>query len=110
MELGQDLNSPAYGLLCDVHFESHPTIIQVWACPSCQKARNDEKERIQAEDTIDPTQPYGQHIKLSCRNHPNLRWSTKNIDYIGARSIFYDSPTQPECECSITELVVVKAD
>lgn len=29
------------------------------------------------------------HVSLTCRNHPDLRWMTKNIDYIGARSIFF---------------------
>ena len=32
---------------------------------------------------------YGQHIALTCKNHPDLRWSTKNIEYIGARHIFF---------------------
>jgi len=47
--------------------------------------------------------PPGQHISLTCKNHLNKRWSTKNLGYIGARSIFYnltsDPDMGPECEC-----------
>lgn len=32
---------------------------------------------------------WGEHIDLTCRNHQNLRWSTKNIDFLGARNIFF---------------------
>lgn len=38
---------------------------------------------------IDNSIPYGEALALTCRNHPNLRWQTKNIDWIGARSIFF---------------------
>lgn len=48
--------------------------------------------------------PYGQHIALSCKNHPELRWSTKNIEYIGARSIFWLSMLGNECPCSPADL------
>jgi len=51
--------------------------------------------------------PYGQHIPLACRNHPHLRWSTKNIAPIGARSIFYKSDER-ECDCSAFDLYVVE--
>jgi hypothetical protein len=62
--------------------------------------------------------PYGQHITLTCANHPELRWSTKNIDYIGARSLFYlgaegepaMNPTTPECPCSIRHLIVLEVE
>ena len=47
---------------------------------------------------------YGHHIALTCKNHPNLRWSTKNIDCIGARSIFYVTEDTPECNCSARDL------
>ena len=51
---------------------------------------------------------WGQHIELYCINHPEKRWSTKNIGFIGARSIFYnlhDIPNMgPECECSCRDL------
>lgn len=51
---------------------------------------------------------YGRHIALRCKNHPHMRWSTKNICCIGARSIFYCGafvggefkPHEPECTCS----------
>lgn len=57
---------------------------------------------------IDPEQPYGVHIDLTCRNHPHLRWFTKNIDYIGARSIFHDRDYGPECDCPLRDLVPVR--
>jgi hypothetical protein len=28
-------------------------------------------------------------LHLTCKNHPRLVWSTKNIDFIGARGIFF---------------------
>ena len=65
------------------------------------------------DDRITKKAPYGQHIGLCCRNHPNLRWSTKNIAPIGARSIFfdlYDVCKEPECSCSINMLEPVKVD
>ena len=66
---------------------------------------------------IDPNQPEGQHILLRCRNHPNLRWQTKNIDFIGARSLFFRGkfedgeivslPFSEECPCEIADLEIV---
>lgn len=69
---------------------------------------------------------YGQHVALRCKNHPHLRWSTKNIAPIGARNIFFcgddkgDSPRienegtpeqrvvyVTECDCPIDALEVV---
>jgi hypothetical protein len=49
---------------------------------------------------------YGRHITLTCKNHPKMRWSTKNIGSIGQRSIFYTSfmETGIECDCSIVDL------
>ena len=48
------------------------------------------------------------HIMLTCKNHPEKRWSTKNIQYIGARSIFYDlrgtGEGGPECDCPLSAL------
>jgi hypothetical protein len=51
---------------------------------------------------------YGQHIALCCKNHPNLRWSTKNIAPIGARSVFflYGNDFQLECDCPGSDLQV----
>ncbi len=48
---------------------------------------------------------YGEHIALKCRLHPQLKWSTKNIGYIGARSIFYCTKTEIECNCPVENLV-----
>lgn len=39
-----------------------------------------------APGDLDVRFPYGTHIPMTCKNHPNLRWSTKNI---GGRSIFF---------------------
>lgn len=50
---------------------------------------------------------YGQHIALRCKNHPELRWSTKNISPIGARTLFYDLMDEcrvPECDCKLGDL------
>ena len=55
--------------------------------------------------------PYGQHIALTCKNHPSLRWNTKNIGYIGARSIFFNFDNNGrECDCSGNCLEVVIPD
>lgn len=51
--------------------------------------------------------PYGQHIAVTCKRHPDLRWSTKNIAPIGARSIFYVTDDQPECSCPVSDLIPV---
>lgn len=51
--------------------------------------------------------PYGQHIALTCKKHPEMTWHTKNIAPIGARNIFFDgAPGERECDCSINELIV----
>lgn len=55
------------------------------------------------------------HIPLRCKNHPEKRWSTKNIGFIGARSIFYargwgygdDANMGHECDCSMRDLEIV---
>lgn len=39
---------------------------------------------------------------LKCEAHPHLRWDTKNIGYIGARTIRYypdENHYEPECKC-----------
>lgn len=64
------------------------------------------------DDKIVAWADYGQHIPLRCKVHPNMRWSTKNIGGIGARSIFYSGEivngqldsSVPECNCSSLEL------
>lgn len=40
---------------------------------------------------LDKRFPYGTHIPMTCKNHPNLRWNTKNI---GGRSIFFSGSTE----------------
>lgn len=64
------------------------------------------------DDRITPTAPRGQHIDLSCRNHPTLRWRTKNLEYIGARTIFFNLERtpgmEPECSCSVRDLYPVE--
>jgi hypothetical protein len=99
-------------MTCKRHFEDRSGTwderrLAQAACPDCIAEREANAARIQRDHTIDPEQPYGRHITLTCRNHPHLRWSTKNIDFIGARSIFYFG-TEPECSCSHTDLIPVK--
>lgn len=51
-----------------------------------------------------------EHVELTCRNHPELRWFTKNIDFIGARSIFFQPGSDysvKECDCPINDLVLL---
>ena len=58
---------------------------------------------------IDPNQADQSHIDLYCVNHPELRWFTKNIDFIGARGIFFDPGddfTGVECKCPLSDLRV----
>ena len=50
---------------------------------------------------------YGQHIQLSCKNHLQLRWSTKNIAPLGCRTIFFDlaiDGTEGECGCKASRI------
>lgn len=52
---------------------------------------------------------YGRQIKLTCKNHPNKFWSTKNISPIGCRTIFWDlfhDSEGPECDCGLSDLQV----
>jgi len=58
----------------------------------------------QRDARITTSAPYGQHIGLRCRNHPHLRWHTKNIAPIGCRRVFYDSANVPECTCPAGDL------
>lgn len=56
--------------------------------------------------------PHGQHIDLTCKNHPELRWSTKNIAPIGCRSLFFNLDCDPamgfqECACPLADLIPV---
>lgn len=65
-------------------------------CEDCAAASRREQERIQRDCTINPDQEYGVHVFVGCSKHPDSVWSTKNIDYIGARSLF---PQGPVCGC-----------
>lgn len=56
---------------------------------------------------IDPARAeQGNMVPLTCVNHPELRWSTKNIAPIGCRRIFFDSQAI-ECSCPASDLRVV---
>lgn len=68
------------------------------------------------------------HVTLTCKNHPNLRWSCKSIAYSpgvgynGQRHIFFmgsadapwdvvkDGKVIAECACPSTELVLAPDD
>lgn len=78
------------------------------ACLDCQAETQRRVDETQQNHTIDPKQGYGVHIALTCANHPELRWHTKNIDFIGARSIFYATTDAAECLCPGADLQVVK--
>lgn len=66
------------------------------------------------DERITDTVEYGRHITLTCANHPNLAWSTKNIGttYDGviyrARSLFYITRNIPECDCPVSLLKFVE--
>lgn len=72
-------------------------------CRECRMLNLAQRVHDQLYETIVPTVQYGRHIALTCRNHPDLRWSTKNIWHIGARSIF---ATGEECPCPGSDLIV----
>lgn len=65
---------------------------------------------VEYDDRIVTWAERGAHIPLTCVNHPELRWSTKNISFIGARSIFFDgNPFDgSECPCPARDLVPVE--
>lgn len=60
-------------------------------------------------DRITEAAEYGEHVTLTCKNHPALRWSTKNIAPIGSRRIFFDLMNectgQYECDCPASDLI-----
>ena len=62
------------------------------------------------DDRLRTDVAYGRHIPLTCKNHPEKRWSTKNIAPIGSRSIFYNlnwvAEMGPECDCPASMLIV----
>lgn len=53
------------------------------------------------------TCPPGVLIAFRCRNHPELgaAWASKNIDFLGARTIHYDWHRGTECVCTAGALV-----
>ena len=66
------------------------------------------------DDRIVDYEEYGVHIPLTCVNHPNKRWSTKNIGGIGCRTIFYNLHSIDnmgmECDCPISCLRALTED
>lgn len=103
----------ASGNVCRAHFEQgriKPLLNWEKAeCADCQKAEQDQKDFIQKHYTIDPDQPYGQHIAITCELHPNAFWHTKNIDFIGARTIF-PTKSSDNCTCERPRYTVAKED
>lgn len=62
------------------------------------------------DDRIVDTAEHGEQIELTCKNHPNLRWQTKNIAPIGCRRIFFDLfrvCEGYECNCPASDLIPV---
>lgn len=65
------------------------------------------------------SKPYGGMILLTCKNHPHLRWRTKNISPLGCRNIFFANwvrqedgslvfTDDKECNCPGSDLIVVE--
>lgn len=80
------------GYVCHTHFEMlridrERSEREQPDCQDCIQAKQDAKDRVQIENTIDPKQEYGKHIGLICMTC-GAAYNTKNIDYIGARTIF----------------------
>lgn len=50
------------------------------------------------DDRITDRAPRGQHIGLRCKHHHDAKYSTKNIGFIGARSVFHSDG--PDCDCA----------
>lgn len=69
---------------------------------------------MQHDNRITTHAEYGQHIVLTCVNHPDKRWSTKNIAPLGCRKIFYNlhniPDMGPECYCPLHALRPLNAD
>lgn len=106
------------------------------SCSAPTAAKN-WRTNLDYEDRIDVNRPRGEHIPLTCKNHPELRWSTKNIGALRedgspmlARNIFFFGvatekeptgemfpkdengeylPAPRECPCSPKDLRVVPA-
>lgn len=54
----------------------------------------DHPDRPPSGGRIVDSAVYGEHIPLTCDNHPHLRWYTKNIAPIGTRGIFFAGSTE----------------
>jgi len=85
-------------MVCHTHFEAYAHAKadgRTWAeideevksCEDCKAARQKRIDDMQQNQTIDPAQPYGQHIGLVCRVCGTMG-TTKNISFIGARTVF----------------------
>ena len=62
---------------------------------------------------IDPTNKDENHVVLTCKNHPTLRWCTKNIAPIGCRHVFFNNLScNPkmgnECSCPTSDLILLE--
>lgn len=78
----------------------------MWHCPTCNYYFSGEYEphvpgskqcKRNASFTICPEHGYGHHIKLECKGCRS-EYSTKNIDRIGARSIFLVKKAATMCD------------
>src|ERR1044071_5505075 len=58
---------------------------------------------VDLDGRITPFAKYGEHIPLFCVNHPDLRWHTKNIGGIGARSIFFTGSADEKYDNNYSE-------
>lgn len=57
---------------------------------------------------IDPANKQANHIGLTCKQHPHLKWHTKNISPVGCRRIY--SNQDEECDCPVSKLVLAKKE
>jgi hypothetical protein len=94
--------------VCHYHFETgfETARLEAPACAECQTADAFAHGKTQWERTIDPFQPHGRHIGLRC-TVCDTRYSTKNIDFIGARSVF-PAPAVGSCDHEFRHLEVVR--
>jgi hypothetical protein len=82
---------------------------------SCVITHNKDKNRTYSQVKEPRTMPFSTYddriVKyidrtssavLKCEAHPHLRWHTKNISFIGARTVFYypdENHGETECQC-----------
>lgn len=75
------------------HYNSRMHIPDSWEC-----------RRISTH-TINPDKPWGEKIELRCSKCGMTGWHTKNIEYIGARTIFWEHEEgKKECDCDVKYL------